>query len=159
MPKEWFFEYIADHFWLIAILATLANYLSFRARSRESIKADPNLEEGYSQLLRGYLRWLVPPWIVMGAGQIFGKLSVFRYLFPSEHNPYVLIWYGTVIAFWILASFWIFRKGGAEILVKYPGALPCNLETPAGIRLYWAILSAVGIMLVTMIWTRWAPGM
>src|SRR5688572_26838298 len=115
---------ILDNFWIFLILATVVNAFLLKIRFRKFIDEQPDLQDGYDKLFKGYLVYLNIPWIVMGGGMVFGKVSSFFSFFrPMEGNPYVLAFHITVIFLSILSVWWLYFKGGAEFLAKYPGAL------------------------------------
>ena len=160
------FEIMTKYFWVVAIIGTCANAFFYKMRSQEFIKADPSLADGYSKLIKGFLIWLNIPWIVMGIGCTIGGVpSVFHFFNPQEGNPFVLAWFGSVFILWILGSYWIFLKGGAKTLVKYPGAIQAHspfskskdLSSPAAIKLFWCACLFGGIFGVYMMWTQQIP--
>lgn len=96
----------------------------FRKRAQEHIGKNPQLKEGYAALFRGYLFWMNLPWVIMGIGCTVGGIpSVWHYFRPRDGNPYVLAWFGSVFFLWVLGTFWLFLKSGAEMLAGHPGAI------------------------------------
>ncbi|MGD9366823.1 MAG: hypothetical protein PVH87_14070 [Desulfobacteraceae bacterium] len=68
--------------------------------------------------------WMNIPWIVMGFGCTVGGVpSVWHYFRPSDGNPFVLAWFGSVFFLWIAGTIWLFFQNGAETLAKHPGAI------------------------------------
>ncbi len=160
------FELWIKYFWVIAIIGTCANAFFYRHRSQEYIKDNPELAEGYSSLFKGYLIWMNIPWVVMGIGSTIGGVpSILHYFNPQDGNPYVLAWFGSIFLLWTLGFYWIFFKGGAETLVKYPGAVQFhspmtknkNLTNPTHIKLFWCVCLLGGIFGVVMMWTQNIP--
>lgn len=160
------FKIITNHFWLIAIVATFANAIFYKYRSKEYVQNNPDLAEGYSKLFKGYLIWMNIPWVVMGIGCTVGGIpSVLHFFNPQAGNPYVLAWFGSVFFIWILSFYWIFFKGGAETLVKYPGAIQFHspmtkskdITNPNHIKLFWCACLLGGIFGVYMMWTQQIP--
>ncbi|MEN6319548.1 MAG: hypothetical protein ABFD82_12425 [Syntrophaceae bacterium] len=148
------FELISKHFWFIAITVTIINWLIFRKRAQKYIQKNPQLEEGYASLFRGYLFWMNIPWVIMGIGCTFGGVpSVWHYFRPMDGNPYVLAWFGSVFCLWILGTFWLFFRDGAETLVQYPGAIEFryglkskDITNPAVIKALWLLVLPFGIV-------------
>ena len=160
------FEIMTNNFWAVAIIVTCINAVFYKHRSREYIKENPDLAEGYAKLIKGYLVWMNIPWIVMGIGCTVGGVpSVWHFFNPQDGNPYVLAWFGSVFLLWILSVYWIFFKGGAETLVKYPGAIQMHspmskgkdITSPAGIKLLLCACLLGGILGVVMMWIQDIP--
>lgn len=156
------FEIITSNFWIVLIVVTCANAVYFRIRSQANIDTDSSLAEGYSKLFKGYLIWMNIPWVVMGVGCTVGGVpSVWHYFNPQDGNPYVLAWHGSVFLLWILGTYWLFLKGGAETLVKHPGAVQFtsplggkDISSPVMIKLLWCVCLLGGIIGVAMMWTQ-----
>src|SRR5476649_2000679 len=103
--------------WIVFIIVTCLNVAVLKWRSREYVKANPELAAGYRTLIRGYLIWMNIPWLVMGIGCTVGRIpSMVYFLRPADGNPYVIAWYASVIAEWLLGSYWLFFKSGAKML-------------------------------------------
>ena len=159
------FEIISNNFWLALIVVTCANAAYFKKSSQVYIDADPSLARGYSKLLKGYLIWMNIPWVVMGIGCTVGGVpSVWHYFNPQDGNPYVLAWFGTVFLIWILGTYWIFLKDGAEILVKHPGIIQFrslmgskDITNPLVIKLLWLACLLGGFGGVYIMWTQQTP--
>jgi uncharacterized BrkB/YihY/UPF0761 family membrane protein len=65
-------DLISKHFWVVAIIVTIINWLIFRKRAQKHIQNNPQLEEGYASLFRNYLFWMNISWVIMGIGCTFG---------------------------------------------------------------------------------------
>jgi hypothetical protein len=134
------------HAWLGFIAVTVANALILKFRSRAHIQRQPELAAGYQQLFYGVLLWGNIPWVVMGIGILFGGVhGVLSYLRPRDGNPFVLAWFGVVVALWLLGFHWLFARRGAEFLVKHPGLLSGNPTSPAVIRASYCLMVAGGV--------------
>ena len=119
-----------QHFWIVAIVVTCANAAYYKHRSKYYIEANPDLAEGYSKLIKGYLFWFNIPWVVMVIGCTIGGIpSVFQYFNPQDGDPYVLAWFGSVFLIWMLGTYWLLFMNGAEALAKHPGLV--QIRTPA----------------------------
>ena len=136
----------ARHAWLLFIATMVANALVLKFRSRAYIQQQPELAAGYRSLFYGILLWGNLPWVVMGIGIVFGGVhSVFSYFRPRDGNPFVLAWFGVVVALWLLGFYWIFARRGAEFLIEHPGLLRGNPKSPATIRLFYCLMVAGGV--------------
>jgi hypothetical protein len=137
----------ARHVWLIFIAVTVVNALILKFRSRAHVQQQPELAAGYQQLFNGVLLWGNLPWVVMGIGILFGGVpSTFSYLRPRDGNPFVLAWFGVVVAFWLLGFYWLFTRRGAEFLVEHPGLLRGNPKSPTMIRFFYCLMVACGVV-------------
>ncbi len=152
------FKFLSKYFWVIAFIVSYINYISFKNKSKKYIEKNPELEEGYKKILKYYLLWQNIPWIIMGIGMTFGKIPYIWYYFkPKDGNPFVISWYISVILLWVLGSYWIFFKNGAETIVKYPGAFNVEIKKPIIVKLIWIILLAFGIFGFIFIWNSNIP--
>jgi hypothetical protein len=151
------FNLLSKYFWLVAIVVTVANWLRFRRIAQKYIEKNPQLEQGYTALFRGYLLYLNLPWVVMGIGcNVGGIPSVWHYFRPRDGNPYVLAWFGSVFFLWVLGTFWLFFKDGAEALARHPGLLEFgykDITSPLIIRALWLLVLAGGIIGVVVMWS------
>jgi hypothetical protein len=154
------FALISKYFWVVAIIVTMINLLIFRKRGQKHIQDNPHLEEGYTSLFRGFLLWMNIPWIVMGIGCTFGGVpTVWNYFRPRDGNPHVLAWFVTIFFLWILGTFWLFFRDGAEKLVRHPGALEfwCGLKkkditNPVLIKTLWLLALVFGVVGFVLMW-------
>ena len=146
-------------------MVTGINWLVFRKRAQEHIEENPQLEEGYKALFRGYLLWLNIPWMVMGIGCTVGGIpSVWHYFRPRDGNPYVLAWFGSVFFLWVFGTFWLFFRDGAETLARHPGVMKFGyglkskgITSPALIKAIWLLVLAGGIVGAVVIWSTEIP--
>jgi hypothetical protein len=128
-------------FWVIAIGITCINAYQLRSRAQKEIELNPDLADGYAQLVKGYLIFLNLPWLVMGLGIIVGGTrNVFDYLDPRGGNAYVMIFHVTVIVLWVLSVFWIYFAGGADFLVRHPGAMNIEVKSPLVLKLLFGLM-------------------
>jgi hypothetical protein len=135
-------DLIFRHSWLLFVAVTCANGAVWWSRGKKEIANHPELEQGYRQLVRGWLIYGNLPWVVMGAGILLGGVpSVWQYLNP-RNGPFVIMWYVTVVALWVATVYWVFLRGGAEALVRHPGLLNLPVQQP------WAVKALVVLMLL-----------
>jgi hypothetical protein len=152
------FSLIFKHGWLLFVGVTVINAFILKSRSKKYIEQNPSLEEGYEKLFRGYLIYMNLPWAALGIGMIFGGFnSLFDIMFGFRNgNIFTLLFFGTVIALWILSIIWIYFLKGAEFLVDHPGALNSNVQSPLKIKLVFALMLAGGIYaLISMANMNW----
>jgi len=104
------------------IVVTVANGLIWKSKLKKYIAENPELQEVYDSLIKGWLIYGNIPWVVMGVGMLTGLTkNMFEFFNPREMNPIVIIFFLVIIIEWILSVKWIFFNGGAEKLVKHPG--------------------------------------
>jgi hypothetical protein len=159
------FALISKYFWAVAIIVTMINVLIFRKRAQKHIQDNPDLEKGYTSLFRGSLLCMNIPWVIMGIGCTSGEVpTVWHYFRPRDGNPYVLAWFGSVFFLWVLGTFWLFLREGAEKLVRYPGALQFryglknkDLTNPVLIKALWLLGLAGGVVGVVLMWYLQLP--
>ena len=152
------FEIISQYFWAVAIVVTCINVAIFKVRSTRHIQANPKLAKGYSKLLRGYIIWMNIPWVVMGIGCTVGEIPTFWHYFrPKDGNPYVLAWFASVFLLWIVGTYWLLFRDGADMLAKHPGAFNMKTSNPTMIKLFWFLSLAGGVFGMIMMWTLDIP--
>ncbi len=152
------FNTIGKWFWVICIIVTFLNGAIFKFRAKKRIKQTPDLEEGYNKIIKGFVTWGNLPWIVMGIGCTFGGIpSMWHYFHPQDGNPYVLSFFGSLFLIWILGSYWILFRGGAEELVNHPGIFNYDMKSPAIVKLIWIACIFGGIVAVIMMYTQNIP--
>ncbi len=89
----------------------------------------------------------------MGIGIVLGGVpGTFSFLRPRDGNLFVLAFHGTIIVLWILGIRWIYMNGGAEFLIKYPGAFNRNIQSPKFIKVYFGLALFVGLMGMIVMW-------
>jgi len=134
------------YFWLVFILTTCLNALSLWWRARRHIAADPSLKAGYRKLFWGVLIIGNIPWLVMGFGCVVGGVpSIMHFFRPRDGNPFVIAFFASVFAMWILGTYWLFARGGAEMLLRHPGMLNVDLKSPTLVKLLWCLCLMSGI--------------
>ena len=144
-PEGVFIQLMLRHTWLVFIAVTCVNGAVWWRRGRAHILTNPALQDGYKRLVRGWLIFGNLPWVVMGAGIVFGGIpTVFYYLNP-RNGPVVLTWYLTVVALWVISVHWLFFRQGAEALVAHPGLLNLPSSRPGLVKAYFLLCLAGGI--------------
>jgi hypothetical protein len=144
--------------WLILIGVICVNAYLLPSRARTEIERNPELAEGYAQLLKSYLIFLNIPWLVMGAGILVGGTrGVSDYFDPRSGNPYVLAFHVTIIVLWALTIYWVYLAGGAEFLVRYPGVMNVDIKSPLVLKLLFALMLTGGIVAEIAMWSGLLP--
>jgi len=145
-------------FWLMAIGFTCVNAFILRSRAKAQIARNPELEEGYDKLFKGYLIFMNLPWLMMGIGIILGRAeSLVDYTNPRVGNPYVIAFHLVLVVLWALTIFWIYLGGGAEFLVRHPGAFNHDIQSPLVVKLLFALMLFGGVIGEILMWTRMVP--
>lgn len=149
------FEFLARYFWIAGIVTAFINITIFRFRAKKHFEQEPQLKDEYTKLLNRYLFWLSLPWVVMGIGIVFGGVpTLFHYFRPQDGNPFVLAWFATIFLIWVLGTYWLFFKNGAETLQTYHILTKSSLmaRSPLLMKIYWLLCLVGGIIGVSMMW-------
>ncbi len=147
-------ELIMKYFWIILIIVTIANAVMMKAKSKKYIEQDSSLKPGYEAILKGFIILGNTPWIIMGLGILTGSVpNVFHYFRPRDGNPFVIAFFISAFLIWILVTYWLFLKNGAEMLVRHPGLLNCDFTSPYMYKLFWILCLAGGIVGVITLFT------
>ena len=113
---------ILQSFWLAAIVISIINFSIHSKRAKQHVSNKEELARVNKYLLWIDLIVMNVPWIVMGIGIVLGDVpTVLHFFRPRDGNPFVLAFHGVVVVMWILDIIWIYFKGGAEFISKYPG--------------------------------------
>jgi hypothetical protein len=144
------FDAVFRHAWLLLIAVTCANAGVWWVRGKNTMAEQPEREDGYRRLIRGWLIYGNVPWLVMGVGVVFGEVrSVFDY-FDPQNGPYVVAWYVSVVIIWVLLARWVFFAGGADELVKHPGLLNHPPQDPRTVKGLLVLMLMGGVAGLTM---------
>jgi hypothetical protein len=155
-----FFFFASKYFWVAGIFMTLLNAIVFKARSKSYVKQWPERRVGYEKLIRGYLLFGIPPWLLMGAGIMFGGVpSVFSYFDPRHGNLFVLLFHFMALIIWGFAFYWIIVGQGAEFLAAHPTSAHPHIVSPKLVRLFMGVLLIGSIVAEVMMWANVFPPM
>jgi len=118
-PFVLLFELFGRYFWLISLAFGL-QALRPSPRLRDRIAAEPSFADEHRALRRKVLLWLSIPWFVMGAGQLIGGVPyVWNYFRPQDRNPWVLLFFASGFALWIVAAKWVYLGDGARKIAEH----------------------------------------
>jgi hypothetical protein len=143
-------DLILKYIWVIGIIGGIiaAASMGFRmkkATSQERLK-----------MIIGASFWLSITWIVMGIGSIIGNVpTIIHFLRPRDGNPYVLVWWASVLLLYIIGAYWIFVGKGA---LKLANSGVMQLNTPNGpkpiseknVKLIF-LLNLFGVIIFTLV--------
>ncbi|MBW1985419.1 MAG: hypothetical protein JRI53_11925, partial [Deltaproteobacteria bacterium] len=88
-------------------------------------------------------------------GVTFGDIdSIYYYFRPQDGNPYVQAFFVSVFLIWLLGTYWLLFRDGAEMLIKHPGFFRTRLESPWMIKVYWILCLVGGIVGVVMMYRQ-----
>ncbi len=146
-------EFLFNQFWILLIIVMVVNGIIWKNNSKKYIEQNPELKEGYDKLIKGFLIYSIIPWIIMGFGMLTGiTKSMEEFFYPQLLNPVVLIFNFYVAFVWIYGSYWIYFKGGAEMIIKHPGLIRNSSYTNDEnlnikiIKFFWALMILGGII-------------
>ncbi|MBN2436833.1 MAG: hypothetical protein JXK07_16350 [Spirochaetes bacterium] len=151
---------VFENFWLFFIIAASITGINFKIKSKKYIKDNPELKSGYNKMFTGWMVFGNIPWIIVGIGSIGNYTkNIFDYFNPKNLNPFVLIFYISIIFIWVLSVYWIYFKNGAEFIEKHPGlfikrGFGDNLDkvTAKQIKILLGLGLLGGIIGLIMIW-------
>jgi len=147
--------FIFDYAWVLFILIIVLNAFILKIRSKKFVKNNPELEEGYDRIFKGYLIYMNIPWVIMGVGMLLGGVpSTFSYLTPARiSSPFIIVFHATIVILWILSIWWLYFKDGAEFLVKYKGVFNRDFQSPMVIKVFFGIALIFGIAGMIFMWS------
>ena len=62
-----------------------------------------------------------------------------------------------VFVVWILGTYWLFFRDGAELLVSHPGLLNVPSSNPLVIKLLWVLCLGSGVVGIVLMYTLNIP--
>jgi hypothetical protein len=95
------------------------------------------------------------PWVVMGIGMTIGNVpNIKDYFYPRIGNQFVIAWWVSIWALVLFLSDWIWFRGGAEKLIRYPGLLRGNPTDPKTIKIgcFLAFLGNIVASSIVFLW-------
>lgn len=157
-------EIIFKHGWILFIIQVIVNAFIMRRRSQAYIEINPDLKVGYDKLFKNFLIFGNIPWLIMGIGDITGLTEgMFDFFNPRQLNPIVLIFHACLLVLWMLGSYWIYVKDGAEFLAKHSGffnsyeASKTSSLNKNNVKLTWTLLMLGSIIGEIIMWNMDIP--
>jgi hypothetical protein len=115
---------VFQYFWIFLIIITCINAFVLKSKSKDYIRANPQLEKGYNDMFKATITIANIPWVIMGIGSLTGMTkSADEFFHPSQLNPIVLVFHLSTIIILLLGIRWIYFKKGAEFLELHPGLI------------------------------------
>jgi hypothetical protein len=112
------------------------------------------------KMMLGSAFWQNVTWIVMGIGLTIGKVpTFFHYFRPRDGNPYVLAWWASIAAVFIIGSYWIYIGQGAAKLaasgvIRYRFIKETKIiSSETGVKLYFLLLLVPLLIAGIIIWS------
>jgi hypothetical protein len=151
------YAFLGKWFWLFGIVVTFINAALAWIRVRSNIQEHPELRKGYLSLIWGQLILGIIYCVILGIGTLTGQVHTFYEVFrPRDGNPFVLAFLGSTVLTWLLGTYWIFLRGGAEMLNKHPGVIityRSHMKRPWIVKLLWLVSVACGVLGLILMWT------
>ena len=145
------FGLLSRWFWVLCIAVTFFNAATAWLNAKRRIESRPELRKGYRTLTRALATWGNLPWLVMGFGCTYGRVpSVFSFFRPRDGNPYVLVFFCAVFLVWVVGTYWLMFRGGAQMLVDHPGFLSIEAKSPRAVMAIWFVCILGGA--VAVVW-------
>ena len=142
------FELIARYFWLICIAITCLNAFIWWHRSQPELAKTPHLAASYRRLILGWVIFGNIPWLVMGVGILFGGVPGFFHYLNANNGPFVIAWYVSMVALWLLGAWWLFARRGAEQIVEHRALLRVPVEKPEHVKAWFLASVALGTVVL-----------
>ena len=153
------FVLLFRHSWVLFIVVTCINGAVFYWRTRRESREHPELAGGYATLVRGWFFWGNLPWVVMGLGVMVGGIqTTFHFFVPRQGDPWVLAWFASLAAIYVLGTYWIFFRGGAAMLARHYGIFSsaARSTSPGVVKTYYLMMIVPGIAAMVMMFL-WNP--
>jgi hypothetical protein len=153
MNSDLILRIILKYIWAIAIAGGCVGAVIMGLSTKETTTKER------LKMILGAAFWLNVTWIIMGIGFIIGGVpSIWNYLRPRDGNPFVLVWWTSVLALYIIGSYWIFLGQGAAKLAKagviqYRSAgKTMTVSSEKGIKLIFLLNLAGVIIFAAVVW-------
>jgi len=142
-------EFVSRYFWVAAIFMGVFHVAWLKVRCVRCARENPDLADELARLVRGFAITFNIPWIVMAVGCTVGGIpTVLHFFRPRDGNPYVLAFFASVFLLWIVGTYWIFLKGGAELLARYPYIFNTRFRSPIAVKGLYLLCLAAGVAAV-----------
>lgn len=142
---------ISQWFWAICILTLIVNGAFAWLRACKVYKDRPEERSRYMTVIKGYIAWPSIPWLAMGIGIMTGGVpSFYHFARVRDANPFVISFYICAFLLWVIGTHWVFARGGAELLAKYPVAITF-VTTSRVVKIMWIfcfLAFLIGVLLL-----------
>lgn len=145
------FVIVTRYFWLIAIAVSIANGLIWWRRAQPVMAKHPERAAGYRRLITGWIVFGCIPWIVMGIGVMFGGVPDIFHFFNPRNGPFVVAWYVSLAGIWLLLTWWVFFRGGAEKLAAHPGLFRGSDLSPGAVKALCVLSLVIGVVVLAVL--------
>lgn len=150
--------FIFEYFWLIAIIVNLVNGAIFKFRSLGKVPQPGTTNLDCDRIILGYIFWLSLPWLIVGVGTLTGHLSnMFELFRPQDLNPFTLAFFGCLSLEELLLFHWVFFRGGAEHLGRFPWLFRGGKTSPGQVKFQAAMMLVGGIVALGLFWSGVLP--
>ena len=143
------------YLWLTMLLGVGLSTVNLWFRARNRIAENPELQEGYNQLFKGFFLSMSLPWLVMGIGIVLGGVPSYMEFFqPRNGNSFVLAFWLVILLLAAVGFWWVYFQEGAEFLAKHPGALGARITSPLLVKILMGVVLVGGIVVFVLLWLR-----
>ena len=156
------FDLIGHWFWVACLAINVVNYRRASGLARQKFAADPQHAATAERLLRRFAALAAVPWLVMGAGVLFGGVpGVWNYFRPQDGDPFVIAWIASAFLLSVAFAVWVFAFDGATKMVDSCATAIFGGRgaptTPRGVRWMAAIGPFFTLLWVWLVVTMNAP--
>ena len=143
-----------EWFWLVCIFVIILNGVAIWRRTKPFRAADSSLVGGYKSILWRACLWLAAPCLFIGAAQFTGEIETVMDIFNSSPGPWVGLGFVSGVTSVVLFGVYIFFRGGAKTLSRYPGLLSKsgNFDRPFMWKIYALIILLSQVWFFVGIW-------
>lgn len=121
------FSFLSMHTWLLGFGIILYLGIRMLVRARGRIAGNPEQARGYYSLIAGFTIAYSIPWSLAGLLDISGiSGSLWSLHFTGSSNPATVLGIVCYILVFLVVTFWMMGKKGAEKLLAHPGLMVRN---------------------------------
>ena len=148
---------ISQWFWAICILTLIVNGTFAWLRAYKVYKDRPEELSRYVTVIRGYIAWPSIPWLIMAIGIMTGGVpSFYHFARVRDGNPFVISFYICAFLLWVIGTRWVFARGGADLLAKYPVAIRVVTSARA-VKVLWIFCFSAFLVAVMLLFIHEIP--